>query len=185
MKQLVYDDGRPDELDVAISDDHFRSAVKGADENTSASPSGFGYVVWKACGLSPTASTVHIIMISLPFQHGFSPSRWRQCLEVMLEKDAGNPLIHRLQIIVLLEANFNIALRIIWMRRLFPAAEKMGFVPEQWGSRKNRNSTDCATMKMLTFESCRHRGTWVAMMAMDAAACYNRILTYMSSLCER
>ena len=103
----------------------------------------------------------------------------------MLEKDAGNPLIHRLRIIVLLEADFNIALRIIWMRRLFPAAEKMGFVPEQWGSRKNRNSTDCATMKMLTFESCRHRHTWVAMMAMDAAAFYDRILTYMSGLCER
>ena len=185
MKQLVYEDGKPDDLDVSISDDHFRSAVKGADENTSASPSGFGYVVWKACGLSPIASKVHSIMMSLPFQHGFSPSRWRQCLEVMLEKDAGNPLIHRLRIIVLLEADFNIALRIIWMRRLFPAAEKMGFVPEQWGSRKNRNSTDCATMKMLTFESCRHRRTWVAMMAMDAAACYDRILTYMSSLCER
>ena len=65
------------------------------------------------------------------------------------------PLIRRLRIIVLLEADFNIALRIIWMRRLFPAAEKMGFVPEQWGSRKNRNSTDCATMKMFTSESCR------------------------------
>ena len=128
MKQLVYDDGKPDELDVAISDDHFRSAVKGADANTSASPSGFGYVVWKACGLSPTASKVHSIMMSLPFQHGFSPSRWRQCLEVMLEKDAGNPLIHRLRIIVLLEADFNIALRIIWMRQFFPAAEKRGLL---------------------------------------------------------
>jgi hypothetical protein len=75
MKQLVYEDGKPDDLDVSISDDHFRSAVKGADENTSASPSGFGYVVWKACGLSPIASKVHSIMMSLPFQHGFSSSR--------------------------------------------------------------------------------------------------------------
>ena len=64
----------------------------------------------------------------------------------MLEKQPGNPLIHRLSITVLLEADFNIALHIIWMRRLFPAAEKMGFAKEQWGSRKNRNSTDCATM---------------------------------------
>ena len=86
MKQLVYEDGKPTDLDVAISDNHFRSAVKGADENTSASPSGFGYVVWKTCGLSPIASKVHSIMMSLPFQHGFSPSRWRQCLEVMLDK---------------------------------------------------------------------------------------------------
>ena len=131
-------------------------------------------------------SRVHSTMMSLPFEHGFAPSRWRQCmevmlekqlgnphcsfanpifsaagnsrriqmmrrailksasrrtmmrwrqcLEVMLEKQPGNPLIHRIRIIVLLEADFNIALRIIWMRRLFPAAEKMGFPKEQWGS---------------------------------------------------
>ena len=103
----------------------------------------------------------------------------------MLEKQPGNPLIHRLRIIFLLEADFNIALRIIWMRRLFPAADKMGFSKEQWGSRKNRNSTDCATMKLLTFESYRHRRTWIAMMAMDAAAYYDRIITYLSNVCER
>ena len=61
----------------------------------------------------------------------------------------------------------------------------MGFAPEQWGSRKNRKSTDCATMKLLTFESCRHRRTWIAKIAMDAAACYDRIITYLSNICER
>ena len=76
IKQLVFDDGKPDELDVAISDDHVWSTVKGADENTSASSSVFGYVVWKAGVLSPTASKVYSIMMSLPFQHGFYPSRW-------------------------------------------------------------------------------------------------------------
>ena len=61
----------------------------------------------------------------------------------------------------------------------------MGFVPEQWGSQNNGNSKDCAAMKMLTFDSCRHRRTWVAMMAIDAVACYYQILTYMSILCEQ
>ena len=68
---------------------------------------------------------------------------------------------------------------------MFPAAEKMGFAKEQWGSRKHRNSTDCATIKLLTFESCRHRRTWIAMMAMDAAACYDIIITYLSNVCDR
>ena len=140
LEELAYeDDGPPTLVDVKITDKHFKSAAGACNENTSASPSGFGYVVWKACGLSPAASRVHSTMMPLPFEHGFAPSRWRQCLEVMLEKQPGNPLIHRLRIIVLLEADFNIALRIIWMRRLFPAAEKMGFAKEQWGSRKNRN----------------------------------------------
>jgi hypothetical protein len=40
-------------------------------------------------------------------------------------------------------------------------------------------------MKLLTFESCRHRHTWIAMMEMDAAECYDRIITYLSNVCER
>ena len=61
----------------------------------------------------------------------------------------------------------------------------MGFAPEQWGSHENRNSTDFATMKLLTFDSCHHRRTWIAMMAIDVAACYERIITYLSNVYER
>ena len=71
------------------------------------------------------------------------------------------------------------------MRRLFPAVEKMGFIPDQWGNRKTRNCADCGTMKLLTFESNRYTRTCNSMMAMDAAACYDRILTYLSNICER
>ena len=123
--------------------------------------------------------------MSLPFQHGFSASRWKQCLEVMLEKDPGNPAIHSLRIICLLEADLNIGLRIIWMHRLFPAVENIGFIPDQWGNRKTRNCADCGTMKLLTFESSWYTRTCNSMMAMDAAACYDRILTYLSNICER
>ena len=52
-------------------------------------------------------------------------------------------------------------------------------------SHKNRNSTYCATMKLLTFESCRHRRTRISMMAMEAAACYDIIIIYLSNVCER
>jgi len=124
-------------------------------------------------------------MMSIPFARGFAPTRWKQCLEVMLEKASGNPMIHRLRIIVLLEADFNLALRIIWMRRLFPRAEEMGIPSEQWGNRKNRNSIDCASMKLLTNEHLRHERKSAAMMAMDAAACYDRIITALSNICER
>ena len=124
-------------------------------------------------------------MMTLPFSRGFSPSRWKQCLEVMLEKDAGNPMIHRLRIMVLLEADFNIALRIVWMRRLFPAAERMGFTNDQWGNRKMKSAIDCLSMKLLSFESKRHTHECTAVMAMDAAACYDQILTYLSNICKR
>ena len=103
----------------------------------------------------------------------------------MLEKDGGDPKIHRLRIIVLLEADLNLALRTIWMRRLFAQAEKTQFIPEQWGNRKNENAIDYLTMKLLTCENMRITRHSTALMAMDAAACYDRIITYLSSLNER
>ena len=76
LEELAYDDdGPPTPVDVKITDKHFKSAVRACNENTSASPSSFGYVVWKACGLSPAASRVNSTMMSLPFEHGFAPSR--------------------------------------------------------------------------------------------------------------
>ena len=57
LEELAYDDdGHPTSVDVQITDKHFKYAVRVCNKNTSASLSGFGYVVWKACGLSPAAS---------------------------------------------------------------------------------------------------------------------------------
>ena len=103
----------------------------------------------------------------------------------MLEKDVGEPFIHRLRLIVLLEADFNMALRLIWMKRLFCNAEADGFVAEQWGNRKDKSAMDCLTMKLLTCESVRIMRHRAALMAMDAAACYDRIITYLSNISER
>ena len=91
-------------------------------------------------------------------------------VEIMLEREMGNPLIHRRRIIVLLEADFNMALRTLWMQRLFPKAEKANFIDEQWGNRKTKSVLDCLSMKLLTCESLRIMHRPAALMAMDAAA---------------
>ena len=184
LHELKCDNGI-EEIDLNISVDQFRLITRKCNPRTAASPSGFGYVIWKANGRSDLGSLIFSKMMSIPFQKGFAPSRWKRCTEIMLEKDPGNPMIHRLRIIVLLEADFNLALRTIWMRRLFTQAEKANFVNEQWGNRKNKNALDCLTMKLLTCESARIMKSNMALMAMDAAACYDRILTYLSSMSEQ
>ena len=81
LEELAYDDGPPHPANVKITDKHFKSAVRGCNENTSASPSRFGYIIWQACRLSPLASGVHSTMMSLPFEHDFAPSHWRLMME--------------------------------------------------------------------------------------------------------
>ena len=102
LEELVHDHGDPRPTDVNIKKQHFQDSVQKCNEDTSTSPSGFDYIIWKACGLGDIASDSDSKMMSLSFTKGYPPSWWKRCLEVMLEKDKGNPMIHRLQIIVLL-----------------------------------------------------------------------------------
>ena len=51
-------------------------------------------------------------MLSIPFRFGLRNDKWTKCIDVMLEKKQDIRQIHQLQIIGLLEADFNTALKI-------------------------------------------------------------------------
>ena len=87
MGELTYDDGvHPDATGPRISTTQRKFTFKVCDQETSASLSILGYAIWKACGISEVASNIHSKMMSIPCENGFAPSRWKQCLEVIMEK---------------------------------------------------------------------------------------------------
>ena len=50
LREMVCNDSKvPTLVDVTFTDEDFKSAVKGCNDKTSASSSGLGYVIWKAC----------------------------------------------------------------------------------------------------------------------------------------
>jgi hypothetical protein len=51
-------------------------------------------------------------MMTVPLDAGFCPERWKQAVDVMLEKVPGIPRSYKLRIIQLLEADLNQVLRI-------------------------------------------------------------------------
>jgi hypothetical protein len=61
----------------------------------------------------------------------------------MLEKEPGNPLLHRLRIICLYKADYNLYLKQMWAKRAVRHAE----VHKQGGSRPKRSAIDVANMK--------------------------------------
>jgi hypothetical protein len=57
--------------------------------------------------LSVLLEAVHAAMMSIPLAKGFCPERWRQAIDIMLEKIPGVPRINKLRIIQSLEADLN------------------------------------------------------------------------------
>ena len=170
------------EITGEITTAEFKSAFKAVSEKTSSSPSGLHYTLWKAIATDNELSEYFAIMLSLPFMYGFSPKRWEQCVEVMLEKKAGTRHIHQLRIIGLLEADFNTALKIFFAKKLMWNAESTPLLEEQWGSRPNRTANDAALRKRLTFDMALISYHTLALFMMDATACFDRMVPAISSL---
>jgi hypothetical protein len=85
-------------------------------EKTSSSPSGRHVGHYLACidlkdELSVLLAAVHAAIMSIPLAEGFCPERWRQAIDIMLEKIPGVHRINKLRIIQLLEADLNQVLR--------------------------------------------------------------------------
>jgi hypothetical protein len=126
------------EIDTYITPTQISSGFKKWKEETSTSPSGchLGLRRIPAYQLNDKESDktrekiqqVQADIINIPIAHGFSPQRWRTIVNAMLEKIAGKPLLHKLRVIHILEADYNLALKI--GRRLMQNCEKFGALGE-------------------------------------------------------
>jgi hypothetical protein len=159
-------------IDGWITAQEFRQAFYSVKENTSSSPSGLNYTLWKCIASDDSLSETMAIMMSLPFVYGFVNKRWTTSIDVMLEKKRGLRQIHRLRIIGLVEADFNTALKIFFAKKLISNAEKTDLTDEQW-ARPNRTAIVPAIRKLLGFEYARIMYITLVFFANDATACFD------------
>ena len=122
-------------------------------------------------------------MASLPIKHGFAPKWWQSCIDAILEKIPGKPIIEKLQIIMLFEVNFNFALKLTWGCRLVCNAKEHGCLGKSnHGSRSGHQTSDAQMEKLRVYEFARLSRTSLITVDNDAKSCYDRILKTLSMI---
>ena len=124
-------------------------------ETTTTSPSGRNLGHYKAILGSPDIIEFHCIKESLPLHFGFAPNRWKKAIQIMLKNKPGNPLLHTLRGIIILEADYNWYLRLIWWKILFRnAAKKVNLMMAQQ-AHPGFQSISSALNKVLAYDLMR------------------------------
>jgi hypothetical protein len=156
-------------------------------EKTASSFSGRGVHHYKACpegsdySLSDIQVEVHASMLTVPMDAGFCPERWKQEVDVMIEKVPGIPRSDELRIIQLLEADLNHVLRIAFARNTTRLAkDHEGIISEhQYG----RACMAPVINKLLTIQIIIQKKVEGIVFDNDAKGCYDRIISGIALAC--
>jgi hypothetical protein len=126
-------------------------------------------------------------LLILAVRHGHVYERWKTIHNFLLEKEPGNPKIHRLRFIHLYDAGYNFLLKLCLAKRLGAHVETHDtHVDEQGGGRAGRSAIDGAAKKAILFELIRLLHKQAINGDLDAVACFDRIVESIGNMaCHR
>ena len=116
---------------------------------------------------------------------GYSPTTWKEGVNVMLEKKPGVNNVEKLRIILLFNSEFNFSNGITGRQIMKTGEEHSIIAREQYGSRKGHTAIEQALNKRLTFDLWRMERTTGALVSNDAKSCYDRIAHSVAAIAMR
>ena len=169
-----------------ITQDDVLRGFQSWKESTSTSPSGRHLGLYKAEIQHPVLLSCFVKFLNIAISSGISIPRWSNAVNILIEKDTGQPKINRLRIIHLFEADFNFFLKLQWGHRLVRRALSLNLLHDgQHGSIPGRTSVDPVMLTQLTADLCRVLKHDYARFDNDASACYDRIIVGLGMLAAR
>ncbi len=125
--------------------------------------------------------------LDIAVSRGISILRWQNAVNVMIEKDKGDPKLNRLRFIHLFEADNNLFLKLTWGSRLVRRAVQMDLLNVgQHGSTPGKTTMDLIMLTtQLTADMCRLLKINYARFDNDASACFDRTIVALGMLAAR
>ncbi len=166
-------------INIDISKDDIIKGFTSWKETTTTFPSGRHLGHYKVLVSDPILLDCLSKFLNIAISRGIA-------VNVMIEKDPGQPKIHRLRIIHLFETDFNLFLKIMWGSRLVKRAVKLNLLNDgQHGSVPGRTTMDPVMMNQLTTDLCRLLKVNYARFDNDASACFDRIIVALGMMAAR
>jgi hypothetical protein len=142
-------------ISISIPIESYRQYWRKAKETTSCYPGPLSFSTMKAGVISETITTIDCLLTRIALKSGYSPARWKQCIDVMIPKESGMTQLSRLRTIVLFHPDFNYAFKYIGQEMMARAERTQTLAPEQYGSRQNHRAIGLAVNKTLTNDILR------------------------------
>lgn len=139
-------------IDTTVSTEEYIYTWSRCKEYTSSGVSGLHFGYFKASCLDDTLVDIDRRFIEIPLSTGYSLSRWKKGIDVMIPKKIDSQRVDSLRTIVLFEADFNLSNKIIGKRVMVQAEKANCIAEEQFGSRKKNSAILHATNKQLVFD---------------------------------
>lgn len=133
--------------------------------------------------LATTLLQIQNNILNLAIKHEHVLERWKLVHNFFIEKIPGKPLLTKLRVIHIYEADYNILLKFFISKQTLRHAIKHNNTSvEQAGGRPNRTAIDEALRTVVTYETCRLQRLSGGVMYNDAKACFDRIIENMSNI---
>jgi hypothetical protein len=106
-------------------------------------------------------------------------------VNVIILKEANNHWIHRLRVLHLFAADYNLILGVKWRHLLRHAESHQTLNDGQYGSRSGREATGLNLLEVLKNEISHCSRKALLSLDNDASSCYDHIIVALSSLINR
>lgn len=193
-----------DDIPAELNMLEFKSKIKTWRESTTTSPSGRHLGRYKSLFATgeptpaisntetntlqtqqETIASCILSVINYCIRHKHVLARWKTIVNVMIFKEPSNYKIHRLRVIHIYEADFNLLLAVKWRKTLQRADAQGTINPGQYGGRPG-----CEAQALTLLEELKYDLSYLTRRTMvnfdnDATSCYDRIIVPLASLINR